>query len=163
MKRYIGNVTGLSRGQVTRLIEQYVKSGTLQARRGRGRGFKARYTPADIALLAEVDEAHETQSGPATQKILYRQYYEFADAGYERLASISVAHIYNLRKRRSYPERRLCFCQDPAHAGGDRRAPQARARPMARLPARGHGALGQSGRNQGCLSHQTGGRGDAVA
>ena len=34
---------------------------------------------ADVGLLAEVDEAHETLSGPATRKILYRGYYEFAD------------------------------------------------------------------------------------
>ena len=34
----------------------------------------ARYTRADIELLAAVDEAHETLSGPATQKILYREF-----------------------------------------------------------------------------------------
>ncbi len=105
MKRYIAKVTGLSRAQVTRLIAQYAESGTVQVRRGRGRRFTAHYTPADIALLAEVDEAHDTLSGPATRKILYREYYEFADARYERLADISSAHIYNLRKRRSYRER----------------------------------------------------------
>ena len=109
MKRYIGKVTGLSRAQVTRLINQYAESGVVRARQGRGQRFIARYTPADIALLAEVDEAHETLSGPATQKILYRQHHEFADAGYERLSEISVAHIYNLRKRRSYREHRMVF------------------------------------------------------
>src|SRR5580692_6877261 len=65
VKRYIEKVTGLSRAQVTRLIDRYVKSGILRTRRGRGRRFTARYTPADIALLAEVDEAHETRSGLA--------------------------------------------------------------------------------------------------
>jgi hypothetical protein len=38
-----------------------------------------------------VDETHDTLSGPATRKILYREYFEFADARYERLANISVA------------------------------------------------------------------------
>jgi hypothetical protein len=41
VKRYIGKVTGLSRAQVTRLIDQYVKTGILQARCGRGCRFTA--------------------------------------------------------------------------------------------------------------------------
>jgi hypothetical protein len=41
----------------------------------RRRRFPSLYTRRDIELLAEVDEAHETLSGPATQKILYRMYY----------------------------------------------------------------------------------------
>jgi hypothetical protein len=81
MKRYIGRVTGLSRAQVTGLIGQYAESWIVRSRQGRGRRFTARYKPGDIALLAEVDEAHDKLSGPATQRILYRQYHEFADAG----------------------------------------------------------------------------------
>jgi hypothetical protein len=107
MKRYIGKATNLSRAQVTRLIGQYTESGIVRNRQGRGQRFTARYDPGGVALLAAVDEAHDTLSGPATQKILYRQYHEFAEAGYERLAEISVAHIYNLRKRRSYREHRM--------------------------------------------------------
>ena len=72
VKRYISKLTGLSRAQLTRLIAQYVASGVVQARRGHGKRYTAHYTPADIALLAEVDEAHETLSGPATRKLLYR-------------------------------------------------------------------------------------------
>ena len=78
-----------------------------------------------------MDEAHETLSGPATQKILYRQYHEFAEAGYERLAEISVAHIYNLRKRRSYRERRMVFTKTrPTPVSiGERRKPEPGGRP----------------------------------
>ena len=131
MKRYIGKVTGLSRAQVTRLIGQYAESGMVRIRQGRGRRFTARYNAGDIALLAAADEAHETLSGPATQKILYRQYHEFADAGYERLAEISVAHIYNLRKRRSYREHRMVFTRTrPAPVSiGERRKPAPDGRP----------------------------------
>jgi len=131
MNRYIGKVTGLSRAQVTRLIGQYTESGFVETRQGRGQRFTARYTPADIALLAQVDEAHETLSGPATQKILYRQYHEFADAGYERLAEISAAHIYNLRKRRSYREHRMVFTKTRPTpvAIGERRKPEPGGRP----------------------------------
>jgi len=131
MKRYIGKVTGLSRAQVTRLIGQYAESGIVKSRQGRGQRFTARYNPGDIALLAQVDEAHDTLSGPATQKILYRQYHEFADAGYERLAEVSVAHIYNLRKRRSYREHRMVFTKTrPTPVSiGERRKPAPGGRP----------------------------------
>ena len=131
MKRYIGKVTGLSRAQLTRLIGQYAESGIVRTRQGRGQRFTARYNPGDIALLAQVDEAHETLSGPATQKILHRQYREFAEAGYERLAEISVAHIYNLRKRRSYREHRTVFTKTRPTpvAIGERRKPEPGGRP----------------------------------
>ena len=97
----------------------------------RGQRFTARYNPGDVALLAAVDEAHDTLSGPATQKILYRQYHEFAEAGYERLAEISVAHIYNLRKRRSYREHRMVFTKTrPTPVSiGERRKPAPAGRP----------------------------------
>src|SRR5580704_15160342 len=130
-KRYIGKVTGLSRAQVTRLIGQYAESGTVRSRQGRGQRFTARDTPGDVHLLAQVDEAHETLSGPATQKTLYRQYHEFAEAGFERLAEISVAHIYNLRKRRSYGEHRMAFTRTRPTpvAIGERRKPRPKGRP----------------------------------
>jgi hypothetical protein len=68
VKRYLAKVTGRSRAQVTRLIRQYLDSGNLQSRRGRGRRFTARYNATDLTLWAEVDEAHETVSGPATHR-----------------------------------------------------------------------------------------------
>jgi transposase InsO family protein len=131
VKQYISKVMGLSRAQATRLIAQYVASGIVEVRRGRGKRFTVYYTPADIALLAEVDEAHETLSGPATRKLLYRGYYEFADARYERLADISSAHIYNLRKLRSYRERVMVFTKTrpTPTAIGERRRPEPGGRP----------------------------------
>lgn len=97
--------------------------------RGRHR-FRARYNKADIELLALVDEAHDTLSGPATQKILYRGFHEFADVQYETLSSISVAHIYNLRKRREYRERRMNFEKTrPTKVSiGERRRPEPEGR-----------------------------------
>jgi transposase InsO family protein len=131
VRQYIAKVTGLSRAQVTRLIGKYAESGTIPVRRGRGRRFTSLYNSADIALLALVDEAHDTLSGPATQKILYREYFEFADSRYERLANISVAHIYNLRKHRSYREKRMAFQKTrPAPVSiGERRRPEPEGRP----------------------------------
>jgi transposase InsO family protein len=131
VKQYIAKVTGLSRAQATRLIGQYVASGMVQVRRGRGKRYAVYYTPADIALLAEVDEAHETLSGPATRKLLYRGYYEFADVRYERLADISAAHIYNLRKGRGYRQRMMVFTKTRPTpvAIGERRKPEPGGRP----------------------------------
>ena len=131
VKQYISKLTGVSRAQLTRLIAQYVASGIVQVRRGSGKRYTARYTPADMAVLAEVDEAHETLSGPATRKLLYRGYYEFADARYERLANISSAHIYNLRKVRGYRERMVVFTKTrPTPVSiGERRKPEPGGRP----------------------------------
>src|SRR5689334_3702137 len=74
-----------------------------------GKGVGQRYTRADIELLAAVDEAHETLSGPATQKILQRELYDFGDRRYERLAQLSVAHLYRLRNSRAYRNRRVAY------------------------------------------------------
>jgi transposase len=79
VRRYIAKMTGLSRAQVTRLIGQYIGLGEVKIRQARRHRFRARYSKADIELLVMVDEAHDTLSGPATQKILYREFHEFAD------------------------------------------------------------------------------------
>jgi hypothetical protein len=65
----------------------------------------------NLELLAAVDDAHETLSGPATRHILEREYNDFGHADYERLATISVAQIYRLRKRVGYRQRRLHFAR----------------------------------------------------
>ncbi len=76
LRSYLGKLTGLSRAQVTRRISQYLEHGTIEEKRYNRRRFPSLYTRADMGLLAEVDEAQETVSGPATQKILYRAFYE---------------------------------------------------------------------------------------
>jgi transposase InsO family protein len=126
VRRYVAKMTGLSRAQTTRLIGQYGGQGEVKIRGARRHRFPARYSNADIELLALVDEAHDTLSGPATQKILYREFHEFAAAGFECLSSISVAHIYNLRKRRHYRERRRNFEKTrPTQVSiGERRRPE---------------------------------------
>jgi transposase InsO family protein len=131
VKRYIAKMTGLRRAQVTRLVAQYSEAGEVKRRPQLRQRFCSLYTRADIELLAQVDEAHETLSGPATLKILYRGYHNFADVRYERLSSISVAHIYNLRKDRLYRERRINIEKTrPAKVAiGERRKPQPDGRP----------------------------------
>src|SRR6185312_12972778 len=86
VRRYLSKVTGLSLPQVARLIAKYRKSGKVEAEPYRRHSFAARYTDGDIALLAEVDRAHERLSGPATRRILEREYQEFGKQEFQRLA-----------------------------------------------------------------------------
>jgi hypothetical protein len=76
---------------VTRLIRRHRKSGKVGVTIYRRHRFALRYTAADVELLALVDEAHETLSGPATRRILEREYQQYGKPEYQRLASISVA------------------------------------------------------------------------
>ncbi len=111
--RFLEKATGLSRAQIDRLVRQHRRTGHIRDHRNKppARPFPRRYTPADIALLAEVDEAYGQLSGPATKEILRRMYELHGDERFRRLASISNGHIYNLGKTRSYRRGRLTFHQ----------------------------------------------------
>lgn len=126
VRRYLEKMTGLSRAQVTRIVSLYKQGEPVQPRVYRRHSFATRYSRSDIELLAKVDEAHETLSGPATQKILQRAGYDFGDIQYARLAEISVAQLYRLRASRTYRQRRVKY--QPTRATtvniGERRAPE---------------------------------------
>lgn len=131
LRRYLGKMTGLSRAQVTRLIGQYKESGKVRARVYRRHQFAVRYSREDIGLLAAVDEAHETLSGPATQKILQREYHDYNDSRFANLARLSVAHLYRLRSSRVYRQHRIVV--QPTRPSpvsiGERRRPDPQGRP----------------------------------
>lgn len=131
LRRYVEKMTGRSRTQVTLLIARYMKHSEVKVTSYRRHSFASRFTRADVELLAQVDEAHETLSGPATKKILEREFREYKHAAYERLAGISVAHIYNLRQRPRYRERRLNYIKTRAVqvAIGERRKPRPDGKP----------------------------------
>ncbi len=131
LRNYVGKMTGLSRAQVTRLVSQYLETGNIAEQVYRRQRFPSVYTRADTELLATVDEAHETLSGPATQKILYREYHDYGNGEYERLARISAAHIYNLRGSSTYRKRWMVYQKTkPVSVGiGERRKPEPRGRP----------------------------------
>lgn len=131
LREYLMKMTGFSRSQVTRLIGRYLDTGEVRMPVYQRRRFPSIYTRKDAELLAEVDEAHETLSGPATQKILYREYHEFGQSEYERLARISVSHLYNLRKSRTYRQRRVVYehTKPTAVSIGERRKPDPQGRP----------------------------------
>ena len=125
--RYIERMTGLSRQQVTRLVRQYRKDGKLSKQPcAPKQGFTYRYTAADVLLLAEIDVLHGTLSGPATKKLMERALLVFGDARFERLAGISVSHLYNLRGSKSYQNKRRHWSKTRSTGIpiGKRRAPQ---------------------------------------
>jgi transposase InsO family protein len=124
-------MTGLSRAQTTRLITVYVGGDEVKPQAYRRRRFARRYTGEDIALLAGVDEAHETLSGPATRKLLQRACHTFHDKRYQRLAQISVAHLYRLRGSRAYREQHIKYqvTRPTPVSIGERRKPEPQGRP----------------------------------
>jgi transposase InsO family protein len=79
----------------------------------------------DIELLVEMDKAHEDVCGPAIAHLLQRAYRDYDDPRYERLATLSVSHLYNLRKSAGYQARRKSFTstRPVCNAIGVRRAP----------------------------------------
>lgn len=102
--RYLGRTTGYSRQQLTRLVRQCLATGGLAKRyRPPAQGFVRKYTAADVTLLAETDALHDTLSGPATKHLVQRALVVFGDTRYTRLASISVAHLYNRNHRDVMP------------------------------------------------------------
>lgn len=131
VRDFVAKMTGHSRAQMTRLIGKYVATGEVRATVYRRRRFPVRYTRIDIACLATVDEAHDTMSGPATRKILEREWGLYGKRDYVRLAGISVAHLYRLRKSKTYRTRQSTFTKTKPTpvAIGERRCPQPEGRP----------------------------------
>ena len=131
VRRYLARMTGLSRAQVTRLITGYRQTGRVQATAYQRTQFASRYTAADVELLAYVDKAHGNLSGPATRRILERAYNEYGQAAYQRLAGISVAHLYRLRNSQTYRKRNTSYqpTKPTPIPIGERRKPQPQGAP----------------------------------
>ena len=133
LRAYLGKACGFSPAQISRLIRQQVETGVVEDRRARnsGRPFETRYTPADIRLLAEVDEAFGGMSGLATGEILRRARDVHGDARFERLADVSRSHLYNLRATRTYRTKRTTWAKTRPSpvAIGVRKAPEPNGQP----------------------------------
>lgn len=129
---FLERVSGYSRQQLTRLVKRGTERGPLLKRyHGSRTSFSHIYTRADVLLLAHTDSLHGTLSGPATKKLMERAWRLFGDPRYQRLALISVAHLYNLRQRKIYLQRRQGWSKTrPVTVPiGERRAPRPENRP----------------------------------
>jgi len=131
VRRYLARMTGFSWAQVTRLITGYRRTGRVKAVVYQRTKFATRYTAADVNLLAYVDQAHGNLSGPATRRILEREYSEYGQTAYQRLSAISVAHLYRLRNSTAYRKRNISY--QPTRPTpipiGERRKPQPHGSP----------------------------------
>jgi transposase InsO family protein len=128
---FLIKITGYSRQQLTRLIKQYCDTGKIERQQRIYQGFERLYTAEDIRLLASLDERHSTLSGPATKKLCERALTIFKQTQYQRLAGISVAHLYNLRKSKSYLRQRYIFEKTRPKVAliGERKKPRANGEP----------------------------------
>ena len=129
--RYLMKISGYSRQQITRLITQYRKTGKCKRRQRTMAGFARKYTHRDIRLLAAMDERHDTPCGPAVKKLCERAFEVFGQMEYAVLASISVSHLYNLRKSSPYTRQRRHFQKTRSKPSsiGERRKPRPDGKP----------------------------------
>jgi len=102
IRQYIKKVTGYSRSQVSRLIAEYKRTGRLKKTEYRRHRFPRKYTLSEVGLLARTDELHGWLSGPATKKIMEREYEVYEHLKFESISRISVSHLYNLRRSNTY-------------------------------------------------------------
>ena len=130
--RFLERVSGYSRQQIARLVKRGGERRPLVKRyRGSRTSFARTYTAADVLLLAHTDTLHGTLSGLATKKLMERAYGVFSDVRYQHLATISVAHLYNLRRQPKYQQQRQVWTKTrPSGIPiGERRAPAPNNRP----------------------------------
>ncbi len=93
--------------------------------------FQQKYTREDTLLLAALDERHNTLSGPATKKPCESAYRVFGETDYQPLGRISIAHLYNLRKSKTYIGQRQQYekTRPVCSKIGERRKPNANGQP----------------------------------
>ena len=131
VRRFLVKITGLSRAQITRLIQRFVTTRRVFRKPAQRPSFRTRYTPGDIALLADIDEVHQDLSGPAVRRLLQREFEVYGNQEFVRLSGISPSHVYNLRQSAAYAKIRVRFQHTQARpvSIGERRQPEPRGQP----------------------------------
>ena len=131
VRKYISMVTEYSPSQLSRLIKKKKKIGRIRRSDVPRNRFEKRYNVTDIELLLKTDNAHGRISGPATKKVLEREYSVFKKIEYENVKRISPSHIYNLRQTRQYASQALTFVKtNPVDRNiGERRKPRPDGKP----------------------------------
>ncbi len=129
IRQYVEKVTGYSRAQVNRLIWRYQQSGKVKPTEYRRHRFPQKYTAAEVALLVLTDELHGWLSGPATKKILEREYRVYGNLQFQKLSEISVSQIYNLRRSKGYRGKRFTHTRPAVSRIGERARPEPQGQP----------------------------------
>ena len=104
---YLQHTSGYSRAQTKRLVARWHENRLAEVPlvkryRAPAAPFARKYTASDIDLLVEMDRANVDVCGPAIVHLFKRAYNTYGDKRYERLANLSVSHLYNLRKSSGY-------------------------------------------------------------
>ena len=129
VRRYLAKISGRSLPQITRLIRQYRHSGAVRAHPNDGVSRAA--TPPTTSPCWP-------RSTPPTKGSRGRRCVTscggntiYNKAAYQRLASISASHIYNLRRRAAYRQHHVHHTKTRARGVsiGERRKPDPRGRP----------------------------------
>ena len=131
VREYMERMTGYSWSQLKRLVAQYRDNHWIGRKASSRHTFTKRYTQNDILLLVHTDKAHQTLSGYATKKLFERAFLVYGETSYERLATISVSHLYNLRKGVFYKRQRRFFTKTKKTTVpiGERRKPRPEGQP----------------------------------
>jgi len=135
LSAYLRHTSGYSRAQLTRLVARWhtnrlAPTPLVKRYAAPTAPFKRKFTPADVTLLVAMDRANEDVCGPAIVHLLKRAHAVYGDERYARLATLSVSHLYNLRKSTGYLRQRTRFTKTRpvCNSIGVRRAPHPQGR-----------------------------------
>ncbi len=126
VKKYLMDMTGYSEGAIDKLIAKKKRSGCLVPKERTQNTFQTFYGVSDISLLADVANVSLHQNGRALSEMCKSMYNDFGDLKFEKLAKISVSHLYNLKRTRVYESKSLHYTKtNPVQRDiGERRKPQ---------------------------------------
>jgi transposase InsO family protein len=97
VQKYFKFLTGYSKGHIKTLISNW-KKGLLVWNANRNRSkFPVKYFACDIARLIDTDVAHGCLNGKTTKAIMRREVEVFGKVEFEKIAHISISHLYNIR------------------------------------------------------------------
>ena len=132
---YLRHASGYSRPQTTRLVARWMENRLAPVPLAKrycapAAPFARMYTSSDVELLVQMDRANEDVCGPAIAHLLRRACTVYGDKDYERLAGLSVSHLYNLRKTSGYQRLRVSFTKTRPVCNpiGVRKAPRSNGR-----------------------------------
>src|SRR3989338_8255271 len=132
IRRYIKRYTTYSKSQITRLVKEKKKTGTLTYGKGKKRHqFKKIYTEKDIELLAEADNVYRRMSGTAMRSVFKDEYVLYKKKDYKTLSGISHGHLYRLRGTSRYGEHAITVGRTMAVSSsiGIRKRPEPNGKP----------------------------------
>lgn len=132
VRKYLVRYSGYTQTHIDHLIARWKNTKHKLCRKERTQQqFERVYTPADIQLLADVALAYRHQNGRALREVCRSMFHEYNDLAFERLAKISVSHLYALKKTNVFVSRAGIYTKTKAVAVpiGERKKPFPEGKP----------------------------------